>query len=71
MLKGEELTIDYATLCIDCEPFQCLCKSSKCRGTVTGKDFKKKSLEDEYGDHMSGYLLTLRNHAYEKDKIDD
>lgn len=61
--KGEELTLDYATLCIDNEPFDCFCNSEKCRGAITGKDFKMKTLESAYGDHMSGYILTLRRQA--------
>ncbi len=35
---GEELTLDYATfLGADMEPFQCTCKSGRCRGLITGK----------------------------------
>ena len=38
--RGEELTIDYATFCIDNADFECSCRSPICRGKITGQDWK-------------------------------
>lgn len=45
---GEELTHDWATTdCLDYE-MECKCGSPKCRGTITGKDWMKKDLQEKY-----------------------
>ena len=45
---GEELTHDWATTDdLDYE-MECKCGSSKCRGTITGKDWMKKDLQEKY-----------------------
>jgi SET domain-containing protein len=45
---GEELTHDWATAdCLDYE-MECRCESTKCRGTITGKDWMKKDLQEKY-----------------------
>ncbi|CAI6006197.1 unnamed protein product [Closterium sp. NIES-65] len=61
--KGEQITIDYATFCVDSEPFPCSCSSTKCRGTVTGTDYLAPWLSSEYGEHMSAQVLYLRKQA--------
>jgi len=45
---GEELTHDWATTDdLDYE-LECKCGSAKCRGTITGKDWTKKELQEKY-----------------------
>src|SRR5262245_55922080 len=45
---GEELTHDWATTDdLDYE-LECKCGSTKCRGTITGKDWMKKELQEKY-----------------------
>ncbi len=45
---GEELTIDWATTDDGDHEMQCRCGSASCRGTVTGKDWMKKELQEKY-----------------------
>lgn len=45
---GEELTHDWATTDDLDYVMQCQCGSPNCRGTVTGKDWMKKELQDKY-----------------------
>jgi hypothetical protein len=59
--KGEELTIDYATFCVDCEAFDCCCGAKACRGRLTGKEYLEPWLEDVYQDHVSDYIRHLRS----------
>jgi len=54
---GDEVTIDYA-MC-DGSPydeFECACGSSKCRGQVTGNDWRDPVLWKRYAGHFSPYL---------------
>jgi len=58
--RGEELTIDYATFCIDNAAFECSCGSALCRGKVTGHDWKLAvSLYGE--EHVSDRVLAKSN----------
>jgi len=61
--KGEEIAYDYALT--ESHPSflieKCLCKTAKCRGTITGNDWKKKELQDLYGDHFLPYVLEKVN----------
>lgn len=54
---GEELTIDYAM--IDDEDYEltCRCGAAGCRGTISGRDWRRPELQARYGDHLSAYLL--------------
>ena len=46
--SGEELTHDWATTDdLDYE-LECTCGTPKCRGTITGKDWMKKELQEKY-----------------------
>lgn len=49
---NEELSNDYATSTGD-EAFSmtCRCKTERCRGVVTGRDWSRKDLQRRYGDH--------------------
>lgn len=54
---GEEVTIDYA-MC-DGSPydeFACACGSARCRGRVTGNDWRDPALWERYAGHFSPYL---------------
>lgn len=59
--KGEELTINYATFCVDCEAFECCCGAAVCRKRVTGKEYLEPWLEDVYQDHVSDYIRQIRS----------
>ena len=55
--SGEELTFDYAMS--DGSPydeFECHCRSAKCRGKVTGDDWKLPELWEKYNGYFSPYL---------------
>lgn len=53
---GEELTHDWATTDdLDYE-IDCNCNSPKCRGKITGKDWKKKELQEKYRGYFSWYI---------------
>jgi hypothetical protein len=45
---GEELTIDWATTDDGDHEMECRCGSAHCRGTVTGKDWMKRELQEKY-----------------------
>ena len=45
---GEELTHDWATTDDGEYSMTCRCGSPRCRGTVTGKDWTRKDLQDQY-----------------------
>lgn len=53
---GEELTHDWATTDDDDSSVECKCGASKCRGTVTGKDWQRSDLQDKYRGYFSPYL---------------
>lgn len=55
---NEEICYDYSMDTSDPEySFRCTCKSSMCRKTVTGNDWKDKNLQKRYGYHFAWYLL--------------
>jgi uncharacterized protein len=52
---GEELTADYALWEIDenwISQWRCQCGSVHCRGTITGKDWRRQELQTKYQDHF-------------------
>ena len=54
---GEELTFDYAmTDGSDYDTFTCACNSPKCRNTISGTDWRRRSLHNRYRNYMSPYL---------------
>jgi SET domain-containing protein len=53
---GEELTIDYAMFDDDDRRMTCQCGRRGCRGTVTGKDWRRPELQARYGPYFSWYL---------------
>ncbi|MES0881712.1 SET domain-containing protein [Roseibium sp. SCP14] len=56
--KGEELTFDYATGDNDDWRMECACGSSRCRETVSGKDWQIADLQKRYDGWFSSYLQT-------------
>jgi uncharacterized protein len=57
ILPGEEVCFDYAMT--DSSPydeFQCACGSPKCRGQVTGNDWRDPALQERYSGFFSPYL---------------
>jgi uncharacterized protein len=55
--RGEELCHDYAMVRNDDYYLDCRCGSEICRKTVTGKDWQKPSIQSQYGDYFSDYIL--------------
>jgi SET domain-containing protein len=56
---GEELTNDYGTSTADPGfTMACECGSQRCRGTVTGDDWRRADLHERYGDHWIPLLQT-------------
>ena len=45
---GEELTIDWATTDDDDYVMTCHCGSSRCRGTISGRDWRRNDLQEKY-----------------------
>lgn len=65
--KGEELTADYST-CISDIYFHllCNCGEANCRKIIRGDDWKKKEIQNKYGNYFSTYLLEkMRKLKYE------
>lgn len=56
--KGEEIAYDYALT--ESAPhfvLQCRCGQKKCRGAVTGNDWKLPELQQLYGNHFLPHIL--------------
>ena len=53
---GEELCFDYAFNETKMESFTCECKSKNCRKTITKEDWKRKDIQEKYGEFYSPYL---------------
>jgi hypothetical protein len=46
--RGEELTHDWATTDDSDYEIPCRCGASRCRGTITGRDWMRKDLQERY-----------------------
>jgi SET domain-containing protein len=53
---GEELTHDWATTDDDEYQMECKCGAPNCRKIVTGKDWRRRDLQERYAGYMSWYL---------------
>ncbi len=56
---GEELTCDYAMFDSPDDPaaeMPCACGSARCRGTITGSDWRRPELQARYAGWFSPYL---------------
>ncbi len=54
---GEELCHDYSMERSDNYALDCRCGSPRCRGKVTGQDWKLPELQQRYGNYFSLYLI--------------
>lgn len=54
--SGEELTHDWATTDDDDYSLVCRCGAIACRGTITGKDWRREDLQRKYRGFFSWYL---------------
>jgi hypothetical protein len=65
---GEEICFDYAMSDGSCyDEFDCQCGSSRCRGRVTGGDWRLPELRDRYRGYFSVFL-EQRVDALERDE---
>lgn len=53
---GEELTHDWATTDDEEYEMQCNCGASNCRGTITGKDWRREDLQRRYRGRFAWHL---------------
>jgi SET domain-containing protein len=53
---GEELTHDWATTDDDDYRMECRCRAQSCRKVITGQDWRRRDLQEKYGEHISWYL---------------
>jgi len=56
---GEELTIDYCLFEGDeshVPPWTCRCGSALCRGRFTGRDWRRRDLQERYRGHFSPFI---------------
>ena len=61
---GEELTHDWAMTDDDDSSIECRCGTASCRGTITGKDWQLRELQERYRGYFSAYLAQkIRNEA--------
>jgi len=54
---GEELTHDWAMTDDDENEHQCNCGAVACRKVITGRDWRRKDLQEKYKGYMSWYLV--------------
>jgi uncharacterized protein len=54
---GEELTHDWATTDDDTYEMRCRCGAARCRGLITGQDWRRPDLQDKYRGYIAWYLL--------------
>jgi D-alanine-D-alanine ligase len=60
LARGEEITLDYATMYNEQMPdFECSCGSAGCRGVIRGDDYRKPLVE-RYGEHVTDYVRRAR-----------
>jgi SET domain-containing protein len=53
---GEELTTDYALFDGHGAIMHCQCRTSSCRGTISGRDWQRPELQRRYANYFSTYL---------------
>ena len=56
---GEELCLDYAMAMNTDYELKCNCDSDKCRGTITGYDWKLEELQKRYKGYFSSYISEM------------
>jgi hypothetical protein len=63
---GEELTTDYALFDDHGEMMECQCRTPSCRGTISGRDWRRPDLQRKYGTYFSSYLLRRLAHQVDQ-----
>lgn len=53
---GEELTHDWATTDDDDYEMPCNCGARNCRKTITGKDWRRKDLQEKYAGYLAWHV---------------
>ena len=56
VVAGEELTHDWATTDDDDYEMECRCGAVNCRKVITGRDWRRKDLQEKYSGYISWYL---------------
>ncbi len=56
---GEELCLDYAVAMNTEYELKCNCGSEKCRGIITGFDWKKKELQEHYKNYFAHFITKM------------
>jgi hypothetical protein len=65
--RGEELTYDWAMEENRPARMRCRCGATRCRGVLTGQDWRKPALQRRYRGHFSPYLAAkIRDQAREE-----
>jgi uncharacterized protein len=64
---GEELTHDWATTDDDEYELECRCGTPSCRRLVTGRDWRRKELQEKYRGYFSSYLCDKIKRAADED----
>ena len=59
---GEELCMDYAMAISNEYELECKCGSEKCRGIISGKDWKNKELQKRYDKYFSWFIYKKIHH---------
>ncbi len=54
---GEELCYDYAMTTAHPYELKCNCGNKNCRKVITGGDWKRKDLQEKYGNHFVWIIL--------------
>ena len=57
--RDEELTIDYATHTVTPRwqmEVECSCGSPQCRHTITGNDWQRPEVQEQYRGHFSSFI---------------
>ena len=60
---GEELTYDWAMEENSRERTRCRCGTPRCRGVLTGQDWKQAALRTKYRRYLSAYLYDKPRHT--------
>lgn len=55
--SGEELCYDYAMTTMRQYKLECFCGAKNCRKIITGEDWKRKDLQEKYGNYFVWSIL--------------
>ncbi|MFH1848758.1 MAG: SET domain-containing protein-lysine N-methyltransferase [archaeon] len=57
IIKGQEITCDYAAITAYPYRLSCKCGSKNCRKIITGDDWRSEELQKRYGNNFSWFIL--------------